>query len=336
MAIFFKNLDELKKKLSVSKAYSIDEWETQESYSIGQYVKDWISQAQIDTLADAYAASPDTPLSDDDAELISHLQMAVAHFTFYEHIPFAEVQIDNSGIFRRENQNQKTAYSGQVLALKRKVLTTAYNALENALEFMESKPGVFTDWESSTAYTKNREYFINTAKDFSDCYGINMSRMVFKNFFPFMREVELFEVEPFIGSDFFAELKTKINAKTALTTKEVNALKYIQCTVANYTIARAVANGWTQYTPDGIVSKELEQTDEAKREVTASAQQVSVKIAAAEQTGERFRGKLLNYLKSNMDDFPTFRDDTEVNPEETDETKFTGSGGVKKSFYFAG
>jgi hypothetical protein len=336
MARFFKTISDLKKYLSVSPSFEIDEWETQETYSIDHYVVYWISAEQISDLESAYAAAPETPLPADSVPLIKLLQMAIANFTFYEHAPFAELQIDNSGIFRRENNNQKTAYSGQIENLKRKVLTTAFNSLEKALEYMESKPGVFTHWEDSEAYTRNRKFFINTSTEFNTCYDISLSRMVFRKFSSYMLAAELFEIEPCIGSAFTAYLKNKILERSELSDSEKNALQFIQFTVAYYTIAMAIKDGWAKYTVDGIVNIEMDANEtSSKTTKTALPNSVAIKIKNAETTAERFKGKLLNYLKTNKDEFPTFRDDIEVNSETSDSTTGTPTG-PRKSFFYTG
>ncbi len=328
MATFFKTIDDLKKYLSVTKSYSDNEFLTRQQYALDQYMNKWLGTGLIADISAAYDAAPDTPMPAAKAALLPLIQLPLAHFTFYEHIPFAQVVVDDSGISRKENANYKTAYANQVALLRKSTLETAYNSLETLLQFLEDNETDYPLWVASTGYTLNKAMFINKASVFNTHYSINMSRLVFKELTPVMVDVEEFQITSITGNAFFDELKGLIAAKTALTAGQQTIIKCIQKAIAYYTIAEAIPIGWTKFDASGLVV--IETTGEAAQgnTKTASAPQASLKIKAATTKANNWLAKLKTYLQANIDTYPTYKNDTTVNPEETPVIMST-----KKGFY---
>lgn len=326
MSKFFKTADELRNFLAVGKSYSLDGFSAQEEYSIDQYLLPWIGAEQLDAIATAYA---DDDLTEAQTALLAKIQAPLANFCFFHHIPFLQVLVDDSGLTRLENQNQKTAYSGQVEMLGESVLETAYNSLEILLKFLEAHEADYPLWVESEGYTLNKSNFINSAESFNMCYPIQMSRLAFKCMRPFMNEAEMFEIAPFIGKAFFDELKTAIAAKTVSEDQQF-VIAIIQKAVSNFTIALAVGHGWANYTVDGVVNYQRDNTETGKKALVAAAQSVSKKITEANASGVRWRGKLVAHLKQNIDSFPVFKDDVTVNPPPAEPQKCS----EHKSFFF--
>lgn len=311
MAKLFLNINELKQFISVTKAYEIKEFETRVDFSIEFYLKKWIGEAQLNALISAHATSS---LTTPQAELVKKLQMSLAHFVFYEHIPFAQVIIDDSGISRKENDNYKTAYANQVQLLMNKSLKTAYDSLEHALNFLEDNQSNYPLWVASSGYTQNKKYFINTAVDFGNQYPIIRGRLTFKSMFPTMDDVETFYIEQCLGNLFYTELKTKILNKTPFSQKEKILIGYIKKAIANLTISRAVKNGWVKYTTNGVINIEHSASSNVQIEKTATNNQESLKIRETQENGDLYLSRIKDYLYDNINDFPTFKNDTTVNP----------------------
>lgn len=316
MAKFFKTVDDIKTFISVTKAYSLPEFETRIQYSLDQYIVKWIGKAQLAALDAAYQLDPTPPLSTAQEELLIRLQLPLANFVFYEHIPFAQLTVDDSGIARKENENYKAAYQNQIELLRRNTLQTAYNSLETLLQFLEDNEGDYPLWVANSGYALNKSMLINKATVFNDNYSIEMSRLVFKRFVPTMIDVECFEIVPTLGQAYYDELKAAIANKTPLNASAVILLGYVQKAVAYFTIARAVEGGWTMFTPAGLVSVEHDKDTNSQIETRAEDSQTSLKIRQNTTTATQWIHKIEEYLRANPDAFPTWRDDISVNPPE--------------------
>lgn len=318
MAKFFKTIDELKAQISVTKSYSIEEFDTRTQYACDKYLLEWIQSAQLDALSSAFDLDPTPPMSSAQSALVAKLQPALANFTFYEHIPFASVVIDDSGIHRKENENYKTAYANQVEQLRRNTLETAFNNLEIMLQFMEDNEADYPLWVASSGYTRNKELFINSSRDFNDQFDINMSRLAFRKIRAIIKDIEQFEIKPMLGGDFYAEIKDLILNKTPFSAEQQIVVDYVKKAIAYFTVAKAVAAGWSMFTVAGLVAVEHDNTTNSQLEKTASNEQASLKIREYEKTAKRWMKLLQQHLTANIADYPTYEADTTVNPVEDD------------------
>lgn len=332
MATFFKDIDDLRQHLSVTKAFSIEEFDTKLTYATDIYLKEWLGQELLDNVSAAYAASPGTPMPVQYEVILPKIQFVLAHFTFLEEIPYIELTIDDSGITRAESEHSKTAYSAQINALKDKIAETGYNGLELLLEFLEENEVDYPEWVTTDGYTKNKDHFINTASDFSDNYNLLRGRQTFKVLTHIMDDMEIFYLLPLMGQDWFDELKQKIQDKAVLSDFEEKALNYIQRSVANLTISNAVKHLLVRVTPKGIISLEHDKDTSYEIEKTGSDNGSSAKLRAAEDLGKKYLNRLLTYLQANLDEFPTYRDDETVNPPDDETTDCdpcnTSGGGI--------
>lgn len=328
MAILFKTIDDLKKYISVTKSYDIEEFGTKVDFAVNKYLKKWLGKTQLDAIIAAYDASPGTPLTTQQQLLVDKIQPSLAHFVFYEHIPYAQIVIDDSGITRKENENYKTAYANQITKLSQSAITSGYDTLEMLLGFMEDNEADYPLWTNDDAYTKNKEFFINSSVDFAEQYPITRGRQTFKSLFPIMRDVESFYITQCLGQLFYDELKAKILNKTPFTSKETILIGFIKKAISFLSISRGVKNGWVKYNSSGVISSG--HTDESNfiTEETATNEQASLKVRETETTGEMYLTRVKDYLKANSSDFPTWENDPEVNPpaDETD-CGLSSSGG---------
>src|SRR5690606_38717245 len=72
------------------------------------------------------------------AELRELLSEATAHLALLHYIGFGQVQISSSGIQIASDANLKTAFEWQITDLRRECSLQGWNAIESALELMET------------------------------------------------------------------------------------------------------------------------------------------------------------------------------------------------------
>ena len=310
MAILFSDLDELKKYLSVNNSFTIKSLAPYITPAVDKYIKESISEDQYDALVTAYEGTP----SAEQTALIEKLQPALANFAMYIYLPFSEVNITDAGISRQESANFKTAYANQVEKLSSSLIEMGYDALETMLEFMEANEDDYPLWVASDAYTKNKAHFINDSKEFNKHYSIKRGRQTFRAIQTVMEDVELLFIKPAIGVDYYDELLNLILTKAGIPAVDAPALLLLRKALAHLTISEALAQSWVRLTANGVTF--IEHTNASNKEIqkTATNDQMSLKIRQASTTGHRYLDKLKSLLDDNLDDYPTYRDDTTVNP----------------------
>lgn len=315
MDILFKSITELKEVVSVTKALTLSSIAPAMESAISSYIIDEISQEFWDEILNAYNADPGTPLTTEQQKVVKLLQKCIGRFGVYEYIPEAEVMFGEDGITRVETAQKKTAYANQVKSLADNMLKSGYEALENLLKFLEDNEADYPTWVSSSAYSKNKDKIINSAKQFREHYPLQYGRQLYKKLVPTMVDVQNLYIVPVIGQDYFDHLIASITDKN-IASVDKPVLLFLEKSVAHLTVMESVKIGWTHFGPEGITFIEHDGNTNKRLMKIASAESVSLKIRQANIYGERYLSKVKSILDANLDDFPAYRDDVVVNPPE--------------------
>lgn len=318
MAKLFDDIDELKKFVSVTRAMKIESIAPKIDHALKKYIEPWLGPVLTTAIVAAHAGGSPTAI---EQSLIDKIQPCLANFAWLEYIPMASVVVDDSGINRKENENWKSAHSGQISDLKADAIESAYDNLEYLLQFLEDNENDYPTWVAFTeGYTKNKEFFINTAKELMLHYPIVQGRQTYHALRPILEDVECFTILPCIGQDFFDYLKSKIALKQAFTNPELEAVKLIRKAVAQFAIHDASKSSWVKFNSQGVMYIERKGSEtNVTEQKTAKNEQISVKIRQAWEKGNMWLSKLKELLDGNLDDYPAYRDDPVINPPEDDE-----------------
>jgi len=165
----------------------------------------YIGQPLYDRLNTAY----NTP-TDAEADLIKKIQTVLAPAALYAFAPMAEANITESGIFRHETDNSKTAYQQQVANLRRQLQLEVDQNTESLLRYLEANKATFPEWQASPQFAQYRSLFIKTGAEFEKMYHTAAPWRNYLSLQPILQEAELLALQPILGSAFFAELKTLI------------------------------------------------------------------------------------------------------------------------------
>ena len=308
---FFNTLDELRTHINITAANKLESFNGANEYAINEHLVKWLGQSFLDEALTKYnASSSDTIWT----TIFPLIQATLSNFMLVHQIPIQQVTIESSGITRKENANFKSAYQNQINQLIAEHFERAYNHLETLLAFLEENDSDYPTWTSSTAYSKNKSFFINDANDFQNQYPIIRGRITFKALFSTMKDVESLYIKVILGTAFYNELKGKILAKTAFSAKEVELVSMLKKAIAFHTIENAVQSNWIKVTQNSVVYISHDKDTNHMLESSAQQVQASNKINHAREFGERWIGQALAFIKSNLDDFPTFKADETVNP----------------------
>lgn len=328
MVKFFKEIEEFREVVTISKGIKIEAFTGSCNYALDRFLKPWLGSDFIEAALAAYAIDP---LAARWVNVIPLIQNTLANFTFVRYIPIGQVVVDAGGISRKKNANFESAYTNQINQLLAEHYEQGYNNLETLLEYLEENKADFPEWTTSDQYLNNKQYFINSFKEFESVYPIMRGRYTFTNLLPVIGEVEMLEIAPELG-EYFAELKQSMQDDD-LSAKEKTMLVDLKKAIVYFTIAASIQKHWIKLTHNSVVFTEHDKDTNHILETAASNTQASFKIEEARKNGNAFLSRSLNFIKANLDDFPTFRDDENVNPPEEDCT--TNDPLKPKSFFLA-
>ncbi|WP_266206243.1 DUF6712 family protein [Pontibacter kalidii] len=248
--------------------------------------------------AKLHAGYQDDTLDDKQKELLYLVQYALGNLAMVSYMDINQVLISDGGITRSD----KAAYRFQIRSLKLNLLTKGYNGLESVLEFLEEheKAENFTDWGINSAVVVTRQFFINSAREYSQEYDISDSRMTYLSLQSIIKKVEPFAVESVIGEALYEEIKAQIKEGNVSDENKLLLSKFIRPAVAHLVAAKAIAERSFKFSGDTIsLNLEMLVDDTSEGAMANNDQLLLKKIEQAYTDGQTFLSKLRQYLNKN-------------------------------------
>lgn len=288
---------------AISENLSIDQLAPIMLGAAEEYLIPWIGQALWNDLVDGVE---NNNLTAEETTLLPYVQRPLAWFTMFEYANVGEVMVSDQGFMRQETETQKTAYKNQVNNYTRYAREMGYHALEAMLNHMESATaGTYTAWEGTDENTRNREAFINTARDFRLVYSVKISRYVMETMRGLMLDIEEFAIVPILGTEFFNELKTAINDKNE-TADQKTIIKKIQKAVAAFTVEEAIRRTIVKNTGEAIVVVEALEAQSNYKEGVGSSDRLQLALKHNDEWGNRHISAIKDFLNDNRATYPTY------------------------------
>ncbi len=328
MAItFFKTTDDLKNHLpSFQGSSELDSFQPHIDHAADEYLIPYISRGLYDTLITQYNSDSLTTAND---AIFTYLQKALAHYAMYVAIPFINAKLANTGMHaQRSNDGFQQLPQWRNNETKGAAIKTADLYLDKALEVMEANPDNYTDWRDSNGYTLRTQFFINSAKEYSDILNIGESRRTFLALSHWIKETENRYLKDAIGSELFNAIKSAIEADD-LTEAEGIILPMIKQFVVYQSMYKAAPHlkidvsikgirissendGITSFMPNDLAYKEW------RNEIKAMA--------------DSYIGELKKYLEEYYEDFPEYESST-AKGNGTPQTGFRDNSGSNSSVF---
>jgi hypothetical protein len=240
------------------------------------------------------------------AKLLSKTRETVSYLSVLAWLPFAAVKVGNKGINRLENSDGPTAFKYQETDLKQSLRQSGLAAMERLLLFLDSKRSTYPDWESTATAKNMRGNLINTTAEFSACYPIDNSPVIFMAIRPYMAQVEDFEIKPALGTALYGKLKAAIKAGD-LTEAQTELLETLQKAIAFFTAASFSRRSGMTITDRGYFFKTVEaQTNSPDAQSLVDSQSLLPVILSDEGTGRKYLKQALEYIGSHAEGFPEF------------------------------
>ena len=173
-------------------------------------------------------------------------------------------------------------------------------ATEDLIDYLIGSDKEYLDrWKESEAHSKIYNVLVYCARDFSEYYNIYDNRSVYLNIRNDLKAVELTKIADRISSAFLNEIKTK-QKEYQLTEKINQILPELKLAEVYYAMSSAVYSGRIMIKDNTI---ELSGPDNAFTRATNRKLQADFFTL-----GNEFLRKVVNHLKKNIDDYPTYKE----------------------------
>lgn len=244
-----RTIDDLKKHNSaISSEVELENIQSFISDAIYQQIIPAIGYEQYNALVTINDGNPTA----DQKQLIDLIVKSITGFTIANFTDNGAVQITNSGIFVIKTEKSAPASDKKLLALKRTNLKSAYNSLELALKFLETKLNLFTEYANSYERKANLSLLINFAFDFQRAgVAINYDAQIFNTLKTFVRSATETYIEPVLGEDIIATLYSGI-LQNNLSEDYKKLLQKACRPLAYFTMAEAIPYMVLSLSADGI------------------------------------------------------------------------------------
>ncbi|WP_310391555.1 DUF6712 family protein [Hymenobacter sp.] len=232
-------------------------------------------------------------------ELRDELLCAAANLAAAEYLPMQQVQVTDSGVHILSTDTKKTAFQWQINQLLAAFRRKGFNALERALTLLDEHidAPVFAAWASSAAATASHQFFLNTAAQFSEHYGINGSRLTYLALLPTLRKMERFAVEPVLGSAFYLELKEQVMDRDLSADNVLVLEQYVRPALAHLVIAKAVPELGMGLNGAAIELNVYRADNSNEKEADAGIDALlAMKVEQADADGQVYLTRLRQYL----------------------------------------
>lgn len=238
------NTEELKKYVSVSPNFNFEDFSIYIPKAIRAYVKRYVGDLykEIDSI------EPGEEFYETKAEAKDLLDTAVANFAFYLYTPYISITMDGSGLYVVKNDKRESAPSTMVNDIRRELLRSGHEAMDELLQVLEDNADVFTEWHNDYS-TLHKSSLVHSTTEFNKYFNIHNSRQTFLSLKASIINVEDRILSTTFTLDFLEELKgtaTGINAQVK---------SYLQKAIVHGTIAKVCAEGVYEVTPSSIILK---------------------------------------------------------------------------------
>lgn len=246
------------------------------------YVLPLLGEAMFTRMTSYLETDPTLATACADSTLIDKVRFALIRLAIWKGYDVIAATISDTGV-SAEVDKENRLYRYQEENVKRTLKEEGFNYLDSVLEYVEANADTFTEYES-----REDPRLVPSTRVFDSCYSIGGSRLVFLKMKPYIRDVELIQLQHRIGKDFYEELLVCDESQAAYS----SILPYIR----NYVVYMAVA--------EGIGELHKMPTEKGLLFESASMDGVSespVSRAQMAETRERFAQKAERYLSAALD-----------------------------------
>lgn len=243
------------------------------------------------------------------AETFRLLRTALAYYAMYRAMPHIAIRIGDAGTMETTHDGATPVRQWTYNSARWECMKTASQYLDKALAHMEAQVADsntdYDTWAESAAYTENRELLIPNARVFQHYYNISISRRAYQRLRPYIRKAQELYLRPVLCGELYDEI-TEQQAANMLSADNTALMPYLQRYLAEVAVSIAMPD--LNFVNDGDGWRIIENTtaETLPQEALRSAMQTMA--TQAEQNAARYLQNLRDFLYSNLDMFPAYRD----------------------------
>lgn len=156
----------------------------------------------IGRIHDIYAS--ESP-SEEEKILLQSAQIAECNLALAMNFDEFNVRLSDMGVQRQETDKFKQAYRYQEESMKRLYRNRGFNALDNAIVFLNRNISTFPEWEDSEYRKKSRASIVRSAKEINELYHIENSGIIYMMLMPDIDRAVL-KLQGVIGAELYFKL----------------------------------------------------------------------------------------------------------------------------------
>lgn len=239
-----KTKEDLKQFISIGSTFTFDVFEPYIKKANRTYIQQYVGKLyfELETI------KTDDTFKEEKEEAQYLINTAIANFGYFLFTPFNSVSMDASGMYNAESANRKPINVGQLNDIRRELLRSGHEAMDELLELLEKNPDAFAEWHSNYS-TLYKESMVHSTAVFQNHYNIFNSRQTFLALKPSIQQIE----DRLLSTTFCSELLHSLKGEVTGVKKELKTL--FEKAVVLGTISKVYSEGIFEITPSGIKLK---------------------------------------------------------------------------------
>lgn len=311
-------------------------WDTLEPFirqATKSHILTYIGKEQYDDLTTEYH---NDSLSEEQKELVEHLQDAIAYYTAYDAMPILNTNIAAMGVQQAAANDSSSVPTNQwsYKNTRWQTIQKADTFLDQALAYLEDNLSDFTIYQSSGAYRIHTSNFFTTTTTLNAYLNIQSSRRSFSVLSKYLIKAEERYLLPILGDQFFNDLKTKLKDNT-LTNLQKTLIPYLQRVVSEYGLFEAIPHLTLIIESDGFKIISSGDGMDDRKNLTNFTHRDAIESLKykAEENGRTYTADLIKFLFKKVEDYPLWKEsdfykNQDVNNLNNIYTSTCGTGGL--------
>lgn len=224
------------------------------------------------------------------------VQRFVVCVGLYNAITEIEVQISGDGITRKESNDTKSAFGGQVVRLKETFGNRGYSALDKVLNLLEKYEQDYPEWQTSDYYADKSGLIIKSVSDF---HQIGKSPLSFMKLWPLIRDVQRIQISEAMPKEFFQLITDEIDSDSLSEDNKILVNDYLKPAIASFTTEQALIELPVQVDSSGNISMPYLDSGDGRKRSVANEAMITRKLMNVRGKGHYYLEKMKEFLNSN-------------------------------------
>lgn len=231
-------------------------------------------------------------------EIFSLLVEGSANLGMLAYTKVAIVSISNTGFLISDSEHAKPAEWWQIKDMRRELMQSGMEAIDEALALLEANQENFPEWISSGGSTSFKEFFVRSTPDFQRYHNIENSRLTFLRLKPHLLKVENKYFKGLLGMETVSQIKSGTSPE------EKEALQLCQAAQVPLVVAEIAHEGTFLLTPKGLFY-EIDEIPGEKKFRVEEPELRKIHEAKLEEGNEQLKA-LVEHLRRYPDVFTHF------------------------------